>query len=56
MKQTSWVVSFRRYGAFSEIEYACTYARIAQEAVDWARYYLKVYEVVGCFKKINNWS
>lgn len=55
-KQTSWVVSFRRHGAFSEIEYEWTYACSAQEAVDWARYELNVYEVVECFKKVNNWS
>jgi hypothetical protein len=56
MKRTSWVVSFRRYGGFSDIEYACTYAYSAQEAVDWARYELNVYEVVECFKKVSNWS
>ena len=56
MKQTSWVVSFRRHGGFSDIEYACTYAHSAQEAVDWARYELNVYEVVECFKKVSNWS
>ena len=56
MKKTSWVVSFRRHGPFSPIEYDCTYACSAQEAVSWTRYDLKVYEVVECFKKVNNWS
>lgn len=56
MKRTSWVVAVRRDGAWSDMEYVCTYACSAQEAVDWARYELCVYEVCTCFKQVNNWN
>jgi hypothetical protein len=55
MQRTTFVVEFRRDGAWSEIEYAATYAVNAQQAVDWARYELNVYEVVACYKQIRNW-
>lgn len=56
MGRTTFVVSFRRDGAYSELEYAACYAETAQQAVDWARYELNVYEVVECFKKVSNWK
>ena len=55
MKSNSWGVAIRRYD-IAQVEYVCTYACSAQEAVDWARYELNVYEVVECYKKVNNWS
>ena len=56
MKQTTWVVSFRRDGNCSEIEYCSTYATSAQEAVDYVRYEMNVYEVCECFKQVKNCS
>ena len=51
-----WVVSFRRDGIFSNVEYTELYANNAQAAVDYVRYNMNVYEVCDCFKKVRNWS
>jgi hypothetical protein len=55
MKRTSFVVAFYAYPG-AHIEYAATYATTAQEAVNWARFELSVYEVVDCYKMVKNWS
>ena len=55
MKRTSWVVYYREH-CHGGLESTCLYACSAQEAVDYARYELNVYEVVECYKKVNNWS
>lgn len=55
MKRTSWVVYYRKY-CHGSLESICLYANSAQEAVDYARYELAAYEVVECYKKVNNWS
>ena len=58
MKRTSFIVTYRRNGVYSQIEFFETYATSAQEAVDILRYEsgISPYEVVECYKKVSNWS